>query len=58
MKTLKSNDQILWAFTPTARAALDSLVTKGMDRDLAIELLSTLVPENELYVLDSEGTDS
>lgn len=46
------NDKHLWALRPEAKQALDELVAKGMDRDLALTVFESLVPETEIYDLE------
>lgn len=43
------NKDILWALSDAGLNALNSLVQKGMDADLAFELLSQIFMEEELF---------
>lgn len=51
------NEKLIWALSPQAREALKELEDKGMDRDLAITLLESLVSEDKLYDLPKDESD-
>jgi hypothetical protein len=41
-------------FSPEARIAIDNLTQKGLERDLAVEVLHQLWPEEDIYEFPEE----
>lgn len=48
------NEDVFWALTPEAQAAMDMMAEQNIDRDLALELLVRMWPEQSIWALDSE----
>lgn len=51
------NDNILWALTPEANETVNVMVANGWDRDLAVEFLAKLLPENEVFDLPERANE-
>jgi len=49
-------DKLQWALSKEAKEALEFLINKGIDQDVAFELLHLTVKEEDMYNLD--GNDA
>jgi hypothetical protein len=52
---IRVNSLMLCYLTPEARNALNSLKDKGVDEDLALTLLETLLPESDVYHIEDDA---
>jgi hypothetical protein len=52
------NEGLLCYLTPRAKAEYEDLLATGIDADLALALLETLIPDGALYELPSDEEGS